>query len=198
MVDHIIAEGDISHYARKLSIGTESSLRSPSSTDCLTLESNGSSLIQWDELHGIEYLTSGGSSVISTASYKDEKVVVKTLKSELEHDQVFVDALEKEFQILSAIDHPNIVKYIGTGFYGDGKRFIVIEQLCGGTLSRKLKSCGAKKKFWKRNKNKLSMKDSLKHARDLANALDYCHTAIQDCSIIHRDLKPDNVGKNKC
>lgn len=187
---------DYASSLRKLSIDTESSLfRSPSSTDSFSQESFESSLIEWDELHGIEYLTSGGSSIISIASYKNEKVVVKTLKSELEYDQVFVDAFENEFRILSMINHPNIVKYIGTGFYGDGKRFIVMERLHGGTLSKSLKSCESKKKPWRKNKNKLSMKDSLKYARDLANALDFCHTAIKDCVIIHRDLKPENIGK---
>ena len=110
-----------------LSIRRESLLCSHSSTDCLPLESNGSSSMWWGELHEIGHLTSSGLSLISTASCEDKKVVVKTLKSELEHDHVFVNALEKEFQILSMIDHLNIVKHIGTEFYGDGKRFIVIE-----------------------------------------------------------------------
>jgi len=189
---------------RKLTATTESTFCSEERiASCSSLDSLADSeefQIQWEQLHDIEYLTSGGSSTIYTATHNDEHVIIKKVSSELEFDKIYIDELENELRILSSIDHPHIVKFKGAGFNREGRRFIVLERLHGGTLKRTLefdsKLSDQKRQFWKNKKDKkLSMEDALKYARAIADALSFCHSAaMPGCMVLHRDLKPDNIG----
>ena len=101
-------------------------------------------------------------------------------------------------------NHPNIVRYLGSGSHP--QPFIVIEYLEGGTLGD-LFRVGSTLKDSSIIPNKVAAELSspssscsqsvnvLDISRELADALSYLHFAcIPGATIIHRDLKPDNIG----
>jgi len=160
--------------------------------------------INWNQLHDVEYFTKGGSSIIHTAFYNGRDVVVKTINPDIENEEIYNNDIENELNLLSRFDHPNIIKVYGGG-YKKGKRFLVLERLDGGILSQvfeKQQQKSSSNKFWKSQKKQdkdssslLSIRDALKQAHALADALHYCHdSAVPGCMVLHRDLKPGNVG----
>jgi len=152
--------------------------------------------IEWSQLEDIKYFTTGGSSKLYTAKWNDISVVVKTISPEFENDEVVVNEMEIELSILTRLKHPNIVKLYGAGRNPQGNRFIVLERLDGGTLSKIFDEPNGRKSLLRsRTVTKtLPLKDVLNIARGIANALFHCHTAIDGCMVLHRDLKPDNIG----
>jgi len=157
--------------------------------------------INWKQLHDVEYFAKGGSSIIHTAFYNGRNVIVKTINPDMDDNDkdIYTKDIENEFNLLSRLNHPNIIKVYGGG-YQKGKRFLVMERLDGGILSEKQQQQASSNKFWKQKKDSScslsSLVDSLKHARALADAVHYCHDlAIPGCMILHRDLKPGNIGK---
>jgi len=156
--------------------------------------------INWKQLHDVEYFAKGGSSIIHTAFYNGRNVIVKTINPDMDDNDkdIYTKDIENEFNLLSRLNHPNIIKVYGGG-YQKGKRFLVMERLDGGILSEKQQQKPSSNKFWKQKKasscSLSSLFDSLKHARDLADAVHHCHDlAIPGCMILHRDLKPENIG----
>jgi len=156
--------------------------------------------INWKQLHDVEYFAKGGSSIIHTAFYNGRNVIVKTINPDMDDNDkdIYTKDIENEFNLLSRLNHPNIIKVYGGG-YQKGKRFLVMERLDGGILSEKQQQQASSNKFWKQKKDSScslsSLVDSLKHARALADAVHYCHDlAIPGCMILHRDLKPGNIG----
>lgn len=101
--------------------------------------------------------------------------------------KVLVDALEdrdaarllRECQALgTASTHPNIVTVHDAGFTPDGRGFLVMEYLGGGSLADAVARDGP-----------MAWEDVARIGVRLAGALETAHRA----SVLHRDIKPDNV-----
>ena len=155
--------------------------------------------IDWNQLHDVEYFTQGGSSNIHTAFYNGKNVIVKTINPEIDNEDAYANDIENELNLLSRLNHPNIIKIYGGG-YKKGKRFLVMERLDDILFEKQKQQQLPTNKFWKQKKDSSlslsSLVDSLKHARAIADAVHYCHDlAIPGCMILHRDLKPENIGK---
>nr|XP_043612059.1 uncharacterized protein LOC122583749 [Erigeron canadensis] len=95
-----------------------------------------------------------------------------------------------EFKILDACKHPSIVKILGF-CVEDSEMILVIEHLPNGYLED----------YWKNPDMRpyLSWEKRLKICLDVANALNYLHTEMEDqITIIHRDIKSYYIalGKN--
>lgn len=150
--------------------------------------------VNWDELYDIKYLTSGGSSNVYTATFLENSVIIKVLKSEFVEDETFLKEMESEISILSRLDHPNVVKLFGAGYNSKGHRFLILERLSGGTMDKIFEGNCKSYNFRKSNNKALPMKDILVNAHAIASAMRYFHSPINGCSILHRDLKPDNIG----
>jgi len=147
--------------------------------------------VSWDDLTDVKYLTSGGSSNVYKAIYREVPVIIKVLKPELAEDETFIDEMESEISILSKLNHPHIVKMYGAGHNSKQQRFIILEQLSGGTMDQIFEgNC----KGLKRSKSSLPLKDVISNASAIASAMKYFHSAVDGCTILHRDLKPDNIG----
>lgn len=98
-----------------------------------------------------------------------------------------VSELNIELDLLSRIDHPNIIKILGAGIYP--KPFIILERLQDVS---QLFNLDRPQVFRRRPFSFLSV---LQIAKDFADALKYLHRDIDDNGmIIHRDLKPENLG----
>lgn len=158
----------------------------------------GASLnLRWSDLSNIEYLTDGGNNWIHTAVMNKMPVVIKQLKPEVKDVAVAINEIEGELGIHSLLDHENIVSLYGAGFTADKSRFLVLERLDGGTLTQQLgydtRIRDRRRRFWK--KNKMPYVKVLEVARQIAEAMDYCHRrAVPGSMVLHRDLKPDNIG----
>jgi serine/threonine protein kinase len=88
-----------------------------------------------------------------------------------------VKALQREVAILARLDHPNIIKYLGTEF-SDNTLRIFLEIATEGSLKDSLREFGAFPEPLIRC-----------YANDIVSGLNYLHS----CKIIHRDIKPANL-----
>lgn len=87
------------------------------------------------------------------------------------------------------IDHPNVIRILAAGVFP--KPFIVLERLQDVSQLFNFKS----HKLFRRRP--FSFGRTLELAKNLADALRYLHSEINDDGmIIHRDLKPENLGLN--
>lgn len=107
-----------------------------------------------------------------------EMVVIKRLRPDLlsSHPEA-VERFIREGELLRRLNHPNIVKMLDSG-ETDGRRFIVMEYVSGGTLRDLLQQ-----------QQRLEPYRVIELGLELADALARAH----HLGIIHRDLKPENV-----
>jgi len=106
----------------------------------------------------------------------NEEFAIKIIdKTNLESDDQL--ALQTEVEILSQIDHPNIVKL--HEIYDEKTRFnMVMELMTGGELFDRIVE-----------KEHYSEKEAADTIRPIVDAMRYCHSM----GIAHRDLKPENL-----
>ena len=87
---------------------------------------------------------------------------------------------KNEIEILSRMDHPNIIKLFEV--FEDNKYFYLINDLCtGGELLDRIVK--------RRYENPFTEKEAAIIFKQLVSAISYCH----DMNIVHRDLKPENI-----
>ena len=86
-----------------------------------------------------------------------------------------------EINILSKVDHPNIIRIYE--IFEDSRYISIIMEYCtGGDLFQKINEFAEKDKSF-------SEKEAVKIFKQLMSAVSYCHNQ----GICHRDLKPDNI-----
>ena len=125
-------------------------------------------------------LGSGGMAIVYLAHDRelDRVVAVKRLADNLAHDRSFRDRFLREAQLAAPLSHPNVVRVYDFGHDPDGRPFIVMEYVEGGSLAEALAREGA-----------LSPARVVAVARDCCAGLAYAHAA----GLVHRDLKPQNL-----
>ena len=109
---------------------------------------------------------------------KDLLFAIKTLKKEGISSYEFI-LLKNEINILSNLDHPNIVKYFGV-YEDDYYVHIVMEYLKGYDLYKIIAL---------KNYHDFDEKDMCEIIYQLLKALSFIHSQ----NIIHRDIKPENM-----
>lgn len=121
---------------------------------------------------------SGGNAVVrlGTNIRTQEKVAIKIAKR-AELDPRKESAMKREFEILRALRHPNIVKAIG--LYEEAQNYyVVLEYMKGGELFDRIVK-----------KTQYSEKEARDVVRCILSAVEYFHNH----DIVHRDLKPENL-----
>jgi eukaryotic-like serine/threonine-protein kinase len=104
-------------------------------------------------------------------------VAVKVLAEQLASQPQFVERFQREARTAASLSgHPNVVTIYDVGDH-NGRPFIVMEYLPGGTLQDRLR---AGPPPWP---------DTLTWLRQAASALDFAH----ERGVVHRDLKPQNM-----
>lgn len=93
-----------------------------------------------------------------------------------------IESFQREFQLLSTLHHPNLVKAYNY-FEERGRHYFVMEFIEGQTMEQALDNLPVE--------NFLPITQVLAWARQLCNVLAYLHT--QQPPIIYRDLKPSNI-----
>jgi calcium/calmodulin-dependent protein kinase I len=102
-------------------------------------------------------------------------VRITNLRNTLEGDDEI--QLQSEIDILSQLDHPNVLK-IYEIFDEDDFIYLVLELLKGGELFDRIVE-----------KENYSEREAAETVRPIVDAIRYCH----NLGIIHRDLKPENL-----
>ncbi len=127
----------------------------------------------------VNKLAEGGMSSVYLARRQsdDQMVVIKILYSESIDDESFVDRFLKEYELISKIDDPNILK-IYEESYSEEFMYMVMEYFPGGDLHRRIAA-----------KQGLPLNMAMHHLLQIATGL----KSIHSCGVIHRDLKPSNI-----
>ncbi|HZZ77508.1 MAG TPA: serine/threonine-protein kinase [Gemmataceae bacterium] len=126
-----------------------------------------------------EEVGSGAMATVFRARHKEsgENVAVKLLRPELLSDDSALGRFFREVSILKQFDHPNIVRYVGSGRYGKSP-FYIMEYLQGETLDKTLY-----------RRTRLPWEEVANLGIHLCAALRHAH----EKGIFHRDLKPANL-----
>jgi eukaryotic-like serine/threonine-protein kinase len=107
----------------------------------------------------------------------DRDVALKVLFPHIASNPKLVDRLNREGQVMGALDHPNIVQAYGV-YEDQGWHFIALEYL----------ECQSMQK-WLNQLGRISLGDAVHILLHCARALDYAHMQ----GVVHRDIKPDNI-----
>ena len=107
----------------------------------------------------------------------DRDVAVKVGHAPIQDETIRL-RFERECKALGRLSgHPNIVDVFTAGTLDDGRPYLVLEYIDGGTL-------------WERLKRSPMNDDELVHVgEELAGALSEAHAS----GVLHRDLKPENI-----
>lgn len=130
----------------------------------------------------VALLGAGGMGEVyrATDTRLKRKVAIKVLPALAALDPVSRERFEREAQLVSQLNHPNICMLYDVGREGDID-FLVMEYLEGQTLAERLL------------RGALPLEEGLKTAIEIALALEKAHRQ----GIVHRDLKPGNVMLTK-
>ena len=137
----------------------------------------------------IRFLARGGMGEVYEAEDLElhERVALKSIRSELLHDEKSLERFKREVHLARQVTHPNVCRIYelfrhsrghGESAGGDGVVFVAMELLEGETLTE----------FLKRDP-RMRVEDALQIALQMAAGLGAAHAA----GIVHRDFKPGNV-----
>eukprot|EP01119_Soliformovum_irregulare_P015213 TRINITY_DN4250_c0_g1_i1.p1 TRINITY_DN4250_c0_g1~~TRINITY_DN4250_c0_g1_i1.p1 ORF type:complete len:754 (+),score=232.16 TRINITY_DN4250_c0_g1_i1:272-2263(+) len=136
-------------------------------------------IIMKEDLEFIRPIGSGAHAQVFEALYKDQKVAVKIFNrgDDEEGDREAIVALKKEFEIISQLNSPFMVQFIGACL---SPRICMVMEYCEkGSLFSLLKE---------KNFN-LNWEVVVQFSTMLAEGIEYLH----DHDILHRDLKSLNI-----
>jgi serine/threonine protein kinase len=139
----------------------------------------------------LTYMTQGSNSIIYSAVWQNRPVVIKVIQEAKIRDIVAIHEFDIEFELLSRIDHPNVVSVLGCGTVP--RPFIVLEKLQCVANMLDLDAANSLPSIFR--KRVFSYSEILELAKSLSDALHYLHCELHPgATLIHRDLKPENLG----
>jgi eukaryotic-like serine/threonine-protein kinase len=133
-----------------------------------------------DRYRVVRHIANGGMASVWEAHDEvlGRDVAVKLLGSHLSEDDRARQRFQREARAAAGLsNHPNVVTIFDVGEH-DGRTFMVMELLTGGTLADRLRSG-----------DRISTRTALRWLREAASALDAAHAA----GVVHRDVKPANM-----
>jgi serine/threonine protein kinase len=133
-----------------------------------------------DRYKVIRHIANGGMAGVWEAHDEllDRAVAVKVLAQHLSEDDRARARFQREARAAAGLSsHPNVATIYDVGEH-DGRTFMVMELMRGGSVADVL-----------RKEGKIDRQRALRWLREAASALDAAHAA----GIVHRDIKPANL-----
>lgn len=130
-----------------------------------------------------EVLGRGGMAEVYAGIHPDlgRKVAIKVILPQFATESNFEDRFRREARLVASLRHPHIVQIYDFDVV-DGRHFMVMEYLAGGTLKDRLRGLH-------QQKARMALPEAADLLDALADALDYAHSR----GAIHRDIKPANI-----
>ncbi|MHB9139901.1 MAG: serine/threonine-protein kinase, partial [Victivallaceae bacterium] len=129
----------------------------------------------------VKKIGNGSTGVILLVKKNSQKFALKMLRQDLYGNpsgKVQVERFLREAEVLSKIEHPNVIKIFESGISQNGGiPYILMEYVNGSNLT-----------WWIKN-NSLSIRKKTKILLKICSALQ----AIHKFGILHRDIKPGNI-----
>ena len=145
----------------------------------------------------LEEIKSSGFNRIFKAKRYGKWFILKGLKPEYVHEQLYLELLKKEFDISVSMDHPGIVRTIGlenVGKVEDVKNVEEVENVKNVENVGNIGPCIVFEYIEGRTlKRYLSERHSRKERERIADAVIDAVSFIHKKQIAHRDLKPENI-----
>ena len=130
-----------------------------------------------------EDLGTGSYGRVQLATYGQTKVAVKSFHMFLRNSEKHVQKFKEECEILSRINHPNVVEFLGIHIDSiTHTPYLVMELMKGGSLHELIDSV-------KGNFEALSFWKRLRITKDIAAAIECLHGH----NLLHRDISSTNV-----
>ncbi len=108
----------------------------------------------------------------------DRTVAIKLLADNLAGDDELRKRFSREARLAARLDHPNVVQVFDVG-EDDGRPYIVMEHVAGGTLADRLNG----------RRRALPRSEALRLLAQLCDGLAHAHSK----NLVHRDIKPQNL-----
>ena len=125
----------------------------------------------------------GMASVYRALDTKLQRVVaLKVLHPDIGQNEEFNQRFVQEARAVANLDHPNIVRIYVFDHDAQGRYYLVMEYVQGGSLGKYLDTLYQRRQV-------LNVKEALQLTQQVAVALDYAHQQ----GMVHRDVKPDNI-----
>src|SRR5262249_28511053 len=127
----------------------------------------------------LERLGEGGAGQVFKARHQKllRVVALKLIREELLTDAEVVARFYREIQVLSQLDHPNIIHAYDAGPAG-ATHFLAMEFVEGTDLGKLVKRGGP-----------LPIQQACEYVRQAAGGLQHAH----ERGLVHRDIKPHNL-----
>ena len=122
-------------------------------------------------------LGEGGSGTVYDAAWGHRRVALKVLRRELLRTEREEERFLAEASLLQSVDHPGVVKVLGSGALPDGRPYLAMEHLDGEPLAQRI-ARGA-----------MPLPEALALFDQLASAVHALHLR----GLVHRDIKPENI-----
>ncbi|CAG8494298.1 25140_t:CDS:2 [Dentiscutata erythropus] len=84
------------------------------------------------QFNDLEIIGRGGSAIVYSAMFNEEKYVLKCLNNNLHFDNKTFKKFIHELKILNAIDHPNIIRFYGISRDPKTSNFMMVLQFANG------------------------------------------------------------------
>jgi serine/threonine protein kinase len=130
-----------------------------------------------------DLLGSGGMAEVYAGIHPDleRRVAIKVILPQFAAENDFEERFRREARVVASLRHPHIVQLYDFDVV-DGRHFMVMEHLDGGTLKDHLRSL-------RQRKSAMSLVEIVHLIAAMASALDYAHGR----GAVHRDIKPANI-----
>ena len=131
-----------------------------------------------DRFEVLELLGEGGMSQVYRVRDRwfDDEVALKILRSALSDDEAFRERFRREARTMAGLQHEHVLALQDVGQLGDGRQFLRMPVVPGGTLEDRIRPGG------------VGESEVRELASQMLAALEYLHGR----GIIHRDVKPSN------
>ncbi|GMF44190.1 unnamed protein product [Phytophthora fragariaefolia] len=130
----------------------------------------------------------GGFGEVYAGTYNGQRVAIKTLLPERKKSLAQVNAFLSEIKLMTTLDHPHIVQFIGVAWDS-------LTDLCVVTEFMTIDLKALLEKYDEQRLPRGFDHDKVKVALHVAHALTYLHSCAPP--IIHRDLKSSNILLNE-